>query len=201
MQALRETRSCSAACCWSDQHTGRQSETMGWNTGFGDGSRSENNQLKHTFPLPNNAFSIPAQLTDAQKYLHYQTEPVHYRQVSECTSTKQVIFHKRTLSLKHFGQYSKRDVCNHEHDRVQSFYKQQRSNNLKGEFSLHHWPQTQDIPRERNTLSEIRGTRGNVWLPFWCRRHFQIFQRWRVSKLFICSIPYIVIYLDIMNTS
>ena len=41
MQALRETRSCSAACCWSDQHTGRQSETMGWNTGFGDGSRSE----------------------------------------------------------------------------------------------------------------------------------------------------------------
>jgi len=73
-------------------------------------------QLKHTFPLPNNAFSIkiPAQLTDVQKYLHYETENVHYRQVSEWTSTKQVIFYKRTLSLKHCGQYSMGDVCNHE---------------------------------------------------------------------------------------
>ena len=160
-------------------------------------------QLKHTFPLPNNAFSIPAQLTDAQKYLHYQTEPVHYRQVSECTSTKQVIFYKRALSLKHFGQYSKRDVCNHEHDRVQSFYKQQRSNNLKGEFSLHHWPQTQDIPRERNTLSEIRGTRGKHLRGF----HFDavdIFRYFRDQGHQNCSfkiIPYIVIYFDIMNTS
>ena len=153
---------------------------MGWNTGFGDGSRSEKGPPEK---------------------LHFLYQTMHFRSQRNSQMLKSICITKQNLfttgkfpnALLRSRSSFTNVLCHSnisgnipgemfaimKHDRVQSFYKQQRSNNLKGEFSLHHWPQTQDIPRERNTLSEIRGTRGEMFagLPFWCRRHFQIFQR------------------------
>ena len=76
MQALRETRSCSAACCRSDQHTGRQSETMGWNTGFGDGSRSEKGPIEK---------------------LHFLYQTMHFRSQRNSQMLKSICITKQNL--------------------------------------------------------------------------------------------------------
>ena len=139
---------------------------MGWNTGFGDGSRSEKGPIEK---------------------LHFLYQTMHFRSQRNSQMLKSICITKQNLfttgkfpnALLRSRSSFTNVLCHSnisgnilgemfaimKHERVRSLHEQQRSNNLKGEFSLrHHKRKTFPANVIRCQRFEERG--GNVGLPF-----------------------------------